>query len=67
MIRVTPSDPNQRACQLLLRFSCLIEDVHTNKESSSVTCETISLPVFNLCFVVEYKLKENLFSLVVMH
>ena len=25
---ISPSEPDQRGCQLSMRFSCLIEDVH---------------------------------------
>jgi len=39
---ITPSDPNQRGCQLSLRFSCLIEDVHQKLHQQGII-------VSNLC------------------
>ena len=32
---ITPSEPDQRGCQLSMRFSCLTEDVATSETVSS--------------------------------
>ena len=53
---ITPSDPNQSGCQLSLRFSCSIEDVHhkLHQQGIIVSMFVVVVPsVFNLCCVVE--------------
>ena len=55
---ITPSDPNQRGCQLSLRFSCLIEDVHQKLYQQGIIVSNLCnyfIALFSLCFVVEYK------------